>query len=192
MIRGTRVNILHPDKRFRLLVWARGDCWEWRGTKYSMPPWDYGAFWVNSWSGREAAHRYSYTMAKGPIPPELELDHLCRHPWCVRPSHLEAVTGQINVLRGIGPAAKAAKVTHCPRGHEYIPENTRTNDRGYRWCIACYEATKASLRTGKPTTGQRYAARTHCKNGHAFTPENTRRRGNARICIACTRKGGRR
>jgi hypothetical protein len=28
--------------------------------------------------------------------------------------------------------------THCPRGHEYTPENTYVNPtRGYRTCIAC-------------------------------------------------------
>lgn len=33
--------------------------------------------------------------------------------------------------------ARAAKITHCPRGHEYTPENTYRNAKGKRICRAC-------------------------------------------------------
>ena len=27
--------------------------------------------------------------------------------------------------------------THCPQGHEYTPENTYLNHKGYPWCRIC-------------------------------------------------------
>ena len=39
----------------------------------------------------------------GPVPDSLELDHLCRNRYCVNPSHLEAVSYRVNVLRGPVP-----------------------------------------------------------------------------------------
>ena len=54
-------------------------------------------------------HRWTYQYYKGQIPKKLSLDHLCRVPSCVNPSHLEPVTHRINVLRGIGPTAKNAQ-----------------------------------------------------------------------------------
>ena len=82
------------------------------------------------------AHRWAYEHIVGPIPEGMDLDHLCRVRRCVRPDHLEPVTHQENVLRGEGIAARQAQKTHCPKGHEYTPENTRTY-RGHRYCRTC-------------------------------------------------------
>lgn len=127
-----------PDLRFQLFVWQRGDCWEWRGRRSKL---GYGLFSCNGDTFQ--AHRYSYEMAKGDIPPGLELDHLCRHPWCVKPSHLEAVTHRENLRRS--PTAVTsilARATHCPSGHAYEPSNIRyrTNEYGNRCrqCLTCY------------------------------------------------------
>lgn len=47
------------------------------------------------------AHRVSWELHHGrPVPDGKELDHLCRNPPCVNPSHLEAVTHRENCLRG--------------------------------------------------------------------------------------------
>ena len=35
------------------------------------------------------SHRVIYTLLVDPIPPALTLDHLCRRPHCVNPSHLD-------------------------------------------------------------------------------------------------------
>lgn len=45
------------------------------------------------------AHRVMYEQQVGPIPQGLELDHTCRVPACVNPSHLEPVTQRENIHR---------------------------------------------------------------------------------------------
>lgn len=86
------------------------------------------------------AHRYSYTHFKGPIPEGYQIDHLCKTRGCVNPDHLEAVTLTENVNRSSNYIALNRKKTHCPRGHEFTPENTYFNPKGKgfnRACINC-------------------------------------------------------
>lgn len=40
-------------------------------------------------------------------------------------------------LRGIERPTEFPAVTHCPRGHEYTPENTRLDGKGAKNCRAC-------------------------------------------------------
>ena len=42
------------------------------------------------WCTRRA-HRISYELARGPIPVDLQLNHLCRNRHCINPDHLEPV-----------------------------------------------------------------------------------------------------
>lgn len=125
--------------------WAKVDktdtCWLWRAAAKSE---GYGSFRV----GQRAtpAHRWAYEQARGPIPPGLDLDHLCRVPRCVNPDHLEPVTRQINILRGQGFAARNAVVTHCPRGHAYDEANTYIRPKGNRMCRACHRIDEARRR----------------------------------------------
>jgi HNH endonuclease len=83
------------------------------------------------------AHRVVYETLVGPIPDGLVIDHLCRNPRCVRPDHMEPVTNQVNVLRGIGITALRKQKTHCPAGHAYSLENTRYSKEGKRNCRTC-------------------------------------------------------
>jgi hypothetical protein len=82
------------------------------------------------------AHRISYTLANGPIPAGLVLDHLCRDSSCVTPAHLEAVTNKENIQRGESGTFNASK-THCAQGHEFTQENTYRGPSGQRHCRAC-------------------------------------------------------
>lgn len=97
--------------RFQLKVWPRGDCWEFRGTQGTG---GYRLFTILIESLQ--AHRFAYVVAKGAVPKSLQLDHICRHRWCVRPSHLEAVTAKVNTNRG---SNWNTLKTHCPQGHPY-------------------------------------------------------------------------
>ena len=107
-----------------------GPCWLWK----PEPAKDtgYGAFSAPELRGK-LAHRYSYHLNVGPIPPGLHIDHLCRVRRCVRPTHLEAVTQQENNRR----QWEAANVTHCPAGHPYEGDYLYIDTRGYRRCRKC-------------------------------------------------------
>ena len=92
------------------------------------------------------AHRVAYLWLVGPIPDELQLDHLCRNRKCVAPDHLEAVTQQENLRRGEAGINNRVK-THCPHGHRFTPENTKLNRQGSRMCAICKRvASRESMR----------------------------------------------
>jgi len=74
-----------------------GPCWLYQGGRNR----GYGVFW-NDDRKSVSAHRFSYELANGPIPDGLQLDHLCYTRNCVRPDHLEPVTGKENLRRSRG------------------------------------------------------------------------------------------
>ena len=103
-------------------------CLKWTGCPTTS---NYGAFWVGH--KLHPAHRWIYEQFVGPVPPGLQLDHLCRVRLCVNPLHLEPVTRKENVRRS--PIHSASK-TLCPKGHLYGGANLRIKD-GKRRCIRC-------------------------------------------------------
>lgn len=118
--------------------WARfvkvpSGCWQWTA---ALDVHGYGHISVD---GRQrGAHQAAWEILVGPIPEGFTIDHLCRNRGCVNPSHLEPVTRGENVLRGIGFAGVNVRKTHCPKGHEYTPENTYVNpNSGHRLCRVC-------------------------------------------------------
>lgn len=132
------------SKRFFAAVDASGDCWEWTN---NLTPSGYGKLKVRQRS--RAAHRVSYELLVGPIPPGLQLDHLCRNRACVNPDHLEPVTPQTNSLRGATWASRNAAKTSCPQGHVFTAANTYTNPAGSRCCRTCRNARKRAARARK-------------------------------------------
>lgn len=54
------------------------------------------------------AHIVAWEKENGPVPPGLELDHLCEIKPCRRPSHLEPVTHAVNMQRAY--AARAVRL----------------------------------------------------------------------------------
>jgi len=110
-------------------------CWLWLGRIAEN---GYGRY-----SGK-LAHRMMYELIVGPIPPDFDLDHLCRVRGCVNPDHLEPVTGDENARRA------ALAITHCKRGHSYTAENTyHRPTTGHRDCRACIRARALAYKARK-------------------------------------------
>ena len=143
-------NVPRPlDRRYLALFFAKVEvdacgCWVWRGARNNT---FYGHFMG------ESAHRTSHRWFVGPIPEGWQVDHLCRHRWCVNPAHLEAVTKSVNELR----ARDAAGV--CKNGHPWTSENVMTvqvGKRSTRTCVICWKAKVE--RAGERRRKQRHAA----------------------------------
>lgn len=126
-----------PAERFWQKVDVRADgCWEYRG-KIARAT-GYGCFSI----GYEHvyAHRFSWMLARGPIPDGLCVLHHCDNRPCVRPDHLflgdRAANNADMHAKGRG-YSKYRGVSACIHGHEYSPENTSYDKNGHRHCRAC-------------------------------------------------------
>jgi hypothetical protein len=111
------------------------DCWLYAGYKNKL---GYGTIstYIDKKSGYQYAHRVSYETFVAPIPDGLVIDHLCSVRACINPEHLEPVTASVNTLRGEGVGVNTRK-THCPKGHEYTPDNTVSYSTKWRRCRQC-------------------------------------------------------
>jgi len=99
------------------------------------------------WTVR-SVHRVVYLALVGD-PGDADLDHLCRNRACCNPDHLEAVTHQTNINRGLAAQttkAKYAEHLFCPAGHPLFGENlyAHTTKAGYvnKQCRTCRRETK--------------------------------------------------
>ena len=131
----------------KLKVNDENGCWEWQSG--SKLPSGYGTFW---WNGsKKGIHRVSHSVFNGPIPEGLDVDHICLNRGCANPAHLRAVTHRENMLYGNSLPARQARQTHCKRGHEFTPDNTKRqgNKRTCRTCLNAYK--REWKRAHKPT-----------------------------------------
>ena len=123
------------EERFWEKVSKTETCWLWIGAVSKS---GYGNFTKSSSGSRTSRtmiqigpHRFAYELLVGPIPNDLNIDHLCMNKLCVNPDHLEPVTQKVNAERF------SASLTVCPNGHPYTPETTYLTKEGYKECRTC-------------------------------------------------------
>lgn len=117
-----------PIERFMAKVEKSGTgCWLWTASTFTN---GYGCFYFEG--KNRGAHRWLYEREMGPVPSDMELDHLCRVRSCVNPKHLEVVDHAENTRR----AWKASGVdAACRNGHPR--DDVLINKQGFRVCRAC-------------------------------------------------------
>lgn len=113
-------------------------CWLWTGGTNR----GYGMF---SWNGRtRVAYRFAFEALRGPIPPGMSLDHLCRTQLCVNPSHLDPCSRSENSRRS---QLFRPRATHCGRGHPMSGANLGKHNNSRR-CLACHALRMKGKRYG--------------------------------------------
>lgn len=143
-------SIKRPTTPVEDRFWSRVDkrepdeCWPWTAGTTAQ---GYGG--LHPTKGEMVlAHRYAYELEFGSIPPGDVIDHACHngtncppgpcaHRLCCNPLHLEPTSIADNINRSHNSNAKK---THCPKGHQYSPENTRHQVKRKttsRKCLTC-------------------------------------------------------
>jgi hypothetical protein len=132
------------DRVFPRLEWD-GDCLLWNGPVNNK---GYGSV-TRSDGGSRLVHRI-VAEEHGLVDDNTITLHSCDTPRCCNPEHLSGGTQADNIAESIerGLFVFKAPLTHCKRGHEFTPENTRiTGTRRIRQCRECARIRRRQYRT---------------------------------------------
>lgn len=110
------------------------ECWNWTSAKNRK---GYGQFKYDH--KLHIAHRFIFSMLVEQIKEGNHILHRCDNPSCVNPEHLWQGTNQDNVDDKMQKRRHwTFRKTHCSKGHELTPENTRIRKQdNSRCCRIC-------------------------------------------------------
>ena len=135
------------DKTTEELFWEKvsksdddDGCWEWTGATRGKDDLQYGVAWDGE--RKVGAHRYSYELRHGTIPPGGDVRgmcvcHTCDNPLCVNPDHLFLGTHLDNMKDKVKKNRTTSAKTHCKRGHIRNEKNIYTTRSGLHQCRIC-------------------------------------------------------
>lgn len=131
--------------------WGKVDmtetCWLWTGGVTSR---GYGKTTLD---GKAIyAHRAAYAALVGPIPTGAQVDHKCHDRRCVRPDHLQAVDGSLNMQNRKGAARNSRSgirgvFRHGDRWRVQAKANGRIHSGGLFDSLEDAEAAAIALRS---------------------------------------------
>jgi hypothetical protein len=134
--RGEELSILYGstlplDERLTLSINKTDTCWLW-----TRPVDDDGYANIMVDGVAWKAHRYVYSIAVGPIPEGLEIDHRCFVKHCVNPAHLRIVNRKQNIEHKSGAQKNSTTgvLGVYPRGRRFgacVGHNGRSIHVGY-------------------------------------------------------------
>lgn len=116
---GKGVALVPAAERFWANIKKTDSCWLWTaGERHG-----YGTIRINS-KRRERVHRFSWTLANGPIPDGLGVLHKCDVTLCVRPSHLFVGTQADNIADMIQKGRQRKAISARRRRHDSYPRGS--------------------------------------------------------------------
>lgn len=102
-------------KRFMAKVKRnKNGCWDWQ----SYTKANYGGFYMDG--DNKYAHRVSYTLFVGPIPPDGYIHHRCSNKLCVNPEHLQCTTWEQNLAEMCSRQALLKKIARLEKEIEKL------------------------------------------------------------------------
>jgi hypothetical protein len=124
-------------------------CNMWQGAKRS------NGYGVTMYMGKQTStHRVMYTLVHGPVPDDMEVDHICNQRACINPDHLQLVTHAQNMRNGL------VRRKTCRAGHPWTDENTyvtqvryKGGTREQRYCRICRAKHQTDLRKRRNNKG---------------------------------------
>lgn len=148
MPKTTRRNYRTPLEAFEARVERRGDCLVWTG---AIRETGYGAMW----DGRRVVrpHRWNWERTHGPVPANMDLDHICHNRACVDLDHLRVTSRKQNMenLPGHNPRTESGVrgVSRTKEGNRWrvrVKHNYREHNGGAFTTLAEAEAAAIALR----------------------------------------------